>query len=43
MFIPGIVVFALGVTLQAGLTGAVKAIKPSAGLIAGRQPAANET
>jgi hypothetical protein len=40
LFIPGIVVFALGVTLQAGLTGAVKAIKPSARLIAGRQPAA---
>lgn len=43
LFIPGIFLFALGVTLQAGLTGAVKAIKLSARLIAGKQPAANET
>ena len=35
LFIPGIFVFALGFTLQAGATGAVTAIKTSAKLIAG--------
>ena len=30
LFIPGILVLALGLTLQAGATGAVKAIKMSA-------------
>jgi len=35
LFIPGIVVFALGLALQAGATGAVKAIKMSAHLVAG--------
>ena len=35
LFIPGIFVLALGFTLQAGATGAVKAIKMSAHLVAG--------
>jgi len=35
LFIPGIVVLTLGLTLQAGATGAVKAIKMSAKLVAG--------
>jgi hypothetical protein len=39
LFVPGIIVFAIGMTLQAGATGAVKAVKMSASLIAGhRQP-----
>ncbi|MGH3232416.1 MAG: hypothetical protein ACRDOH_04000 [Streptosporangiaceae bacterium] len=38
-FILGIIVFAIGLTLQAGATGAVKAIKMSAKLVSGRQPA----
>jgi hypothetical protein len=37
LFIPGIIVFALGVTLQAGATGAVRAIKMSVSLAAGRR------
>lgn len=37
LLIPGIVVLALGVTLQAGATGAVRAIKMSASLAAGRR------
>jgi hypothetical protein len=37
LFIPGIVVLALGLTLEAGTTGAVKAIKMSAKLVAGRK------
>jgi hypothetical protein len=36
LLVPGIVVFAAGVILQAGATGAVKAIKVSARLTAGR-------
>ncbi len=36
LFIPGIFVFALGITLQAGATGAVRAIKMSVSLTAGR-------
>jgi hypothetical protein len=35
LFIPGIFVFALGLTLQAGATSAVKAIKMSAKLLPG--------
>jgi hypothetical protein len=35
LFIPAIFVLALGFTLQAGATGAVKAIKMSAHLVAG--------
>ena len=37
LFIPGIFVLALGVTLQAGATSAVKAIKMSAKLVAGHR------
>jgi hypothetical protein len=37
LFIPGIFVFALGITLQAGATGAVRAIKMSVSLSAGRR------
>ena len=37
-FIPGIIVLALGVTLQAGATGAVRAIKMSATLTTGHHP-----
>jgi hypothetical protein len=40
LFIPGIFVLAVGVTLQAGATGAVKAVKMSAKLVAGTRPAA---
>jgi hypothetical protein len=36
LLIPGIFVFAVGITLQAGATGAVRAIKMSASLTAGR-------
>jgi hypothetical protein len=39
LFIPGLFVFALGFTLQAGATGAVTAIKTSASLIAGQSAA----
>ena len=43
-FIPGIFVLALGVTLQAGATGAVRAIKMSATLTRAGHPSpqANE-
>jgi hypothetical protein len=37
-FVLGIILFAVGITLQAGATGAVKTIKMSAKLIGGRQP-----
>jgi hypothetical protein len=40
LFIAGCVVLAIGLTLQAGATGAVKAVKMSAKLISGHQPAA---
>ena len=36
LFIPGIFVLAFGLTLEAGITAAVKAIKMSAKLVAGR-------
>jgi hypothetical protein len=39
LLIPGIFVFALGITLQAGATGAVRALKLSANLIAGHPSA----
>jgi hypothetical protein len=39
LLIPAIVLLCFGFTLQAGATGAVKAIKLSAGLAAGRRPA----
>ena len=38
LLIPGIVLIALGVTLQAGATGAVRAIKMSVSLTGARQP-----
>ena len=38
LFIPGIIVFAVGLTLEAGATSAVKAVKMSAKLLAGYQP-----
>jgi uncharacterized membrane protein len=37
IFIPGIILFAVGLTLQAGATGAVKTVKMSAKLVSGRQ------
>jgi hypothetical protein len=40
LFIPGCLVLAIGLTLQAGATGAVKAVKMSAKLVSGHQPAA---
>jgi hypothetical protein len=42
LVIPGIVLVAVGFTLEAGATGAVKAIKTSAKLVAGRRPAATD-
>jgi hypothetical protein len=39
LFIPGVVLLALGFALQAGATGAVKAVKVSARLVAGRAQA----
>ena len=38
LLIPGIIVFAIGLTLQAGATGAVKTVKMSAKLVSGRPP-----
>ena len=38
LFIPGIIVFLTGLTLQAGTTSAVKAVKMGAKLITGRPP-----
>jgi hypothetical protein len=40
LFIPGIIVFLVGLTLQAGTTSAVKAVKMGAKLITGRTPVA---
>ena len=42
LFIPGIVVAAVGFALQAGATGAVKAVKLSAHLVAGGASTADE-
>ena len=42
LLIPGIVVFLTGLTLQAGTTSAVKAVKLGAKLATGRQPAADD-
>jgi hypothetical protein len=42
LFIPGCVVIAIGVTLQAGATGAVKAVKMSAKLVSGSRRAAGD-
>jgi hypothetical protein len=41
-FIAGCFVFAIGLTLQAGATGAVKAIKMSAKLVSGNRAAAGD-
>ena len=41
LFIPGVIILAIGLTLQAVLTGAVKAIKMSAKLVAGNRPASS--
>jgi hypothetical protein len=38
LLIPGILVFLIGLTLQAGTTSAVKAVKLGAKLVSGRQP-----
>jgi hypothetical protein len=38
LLIPGIIVFLIGLTLQAGTTSAVKAVKMGAKLITGRPP-----
>jgi hypothetical protein len=37
LFILGVILFAVGLTLQAGATGAVKTVKMSAKLVSGRQ------
>ena len=37
LFIPGVILFAIGLTLQAGATGAVKTVKMSAKLVSGSQ------
>ena len=37
LFVPGVIVFAIGLTLQAGATGAVKTVKMSAKLVSGRR------
>ena len=42
LLIPGIVVFLIGLTLQAGTTSAVKAVKLGAKLVSGRQPTAGD-
>jgi hypothetical protein len=39
LLIPGIILFAAGLTLQAGTTSAVKAVKMSAKLAGGHPPA----
>jgi hypothetical protein len=38
LFVPGLIVFSIGLTLQAGATGAVKTVKMSAKLVSGRPP-----
>jgi hypothetical protein len=42
LFIPGVIVLALGLTLEAGATSAVKAVKMSAKLLSGRQRALSD-
>jgi hypothetical protein len=42
-FIPGIIVFSVALTLQAGATSAVKAVKVSASLVSGRRQAGDPT
>jgi hypothetical protein len=36
LFVPGVILLVIGLTLQAGATGAVKTIKMSAKLVSGR-------
>jgi hypothetical protein len=43
LFVPGIIVLTVGLTLEAGTTSAVKAVKMSAKLVSGRQPAADDS
>ena len=43
LFIPGIIVFAVGLTLQAGATGAVKTVKMSAKLVSGHRLVSDQT
>jgi hypothetical protein len=43
LFVPGILVLLTGATLQAGATGAVRALKLSTSLMAGREVAGRET
>jgi hypothetical protein len=42
LFIPGVIVLALGLALEAGTTSAVKAVKMSAKLLSGRQRAVSD-
>jgi len=43
LFVPGLIVFSVGLTLQAGATSAVKTVKMSAKLVSGRpRPSANK-
>jgi hypothetical protein len=42
LFIPGVILFAAGLMLEAGTTSAVKAIKMSATLISGRHPTGDQ-
>jgi hypothetical protein len=42
LFIPGCILLAIGLALQAGATGAVKAVKVSAKLASGSRPAADD-
>ena len=42
LFIPGVIIFAIGLILQAGATGAVKTIKMSAKLVSGHRPSQGE-
>jgi hypothetical protein len=39
LFIPGVIIFVIGLTLQAGATSAVKTVKLSASLISGHRQA----
>jgi len=39
LFPLGVIFFAVGLTLEAGATGAVKAVRMSAKLVSGRNPA----
>ena len=43
LFIPGVIVFAVGLTLQAGATGAVKTVKMSAKLVSGHRLVNDQT